>query len=78
MGTPLITSGSTAMAAIFKSEYDFLIADNLDEFEHQCLKLYTDKNLFVKMIENSRLRKDEHNNFQIVKCLLEAFKRLFL
>lgn len=77
MGTPFITSGSTAMAAIYKSEYDFLIADTIEEFEHQSLRLLNDKILFDNMIENCKKRKDEHNNLTIVKCLLSAFEIAF-
>lgn len=77
MGTPLIITGSTAMAAIYKSEYDFLLADNIDQFEYQSLRLLNDKELFNAMIDNGNKRKDEHNNAQIVKQFLEAFQILF-
>ena len=76
MGTPFITSGSSAMASIYKTEYDFLIADNLDEFEYQCLRLLNDQNLFNNMVYNCFSRKDEHNNSLIVSQFLKAFGQL--
>jgi len=78
MGTPFITSGSSAMAAIYKSEFDFLIADTLDEFEYQCTRLVSDEKLFNNMVSNCQLRKDEFNNCLIVKQFLLALERLFL
>lgn len=77
MGTPFITSGSSAMAAIYETEYDFLIADNLEEFEYQCLKLLNNQDVFEQMKSVCNKRKNEHTNYLIVKQLLLAFERLF-
>ena len=74
MGTPLISSGANAMAAIYKSEHDFLIADTTEQFEYQSLRLLNDKVLFDSMTSNANRRKDEHTNSQIVKQFIEAFK----
>jgi hypothetical protein len=77
MGTPLIISPTSAMGAIYKSEYDFLIAGDLNELEYQSLRLLNDENLFKKMIENGNKRKDEHNNYTIVKHFVKAFNMIF-
>jgi len=77
MGTPLISSGANAMAAIYKSEYDFLIADTIEQFEYQSLRLLHNKDLFDAMIANGNIRKEEHTNNQIVKQFSEAFEILF-
>lgn len=77
MGTPLIASGANAMAAIYKTENDFLIADTIEQFEYQCLRLLNDNVLFDSMIANANQRKDEHNNMQIIKQFIIAFKIIF-
>jgi hypothetical protein len=77
MRTPFITSGSSAMAALYKTDYDFLLADTLDEFEYQCMRLLQNRDLFDKMVENCERRKDEHSNVLIVTSLLTAFEKLF-
>jgi hypothetical protein len=77
MRTPFIISGSSAMAALYKSEHDFLLADTIEEFEYQSLRLLNDKKLFDDMITNCDERKDEHTNSQIVKQFIDAFHILF-
>lgn len=77
MGTPLIVSGGSAMAAVYRGEHDFLIADTVEQFEHQSLRLLNDKKLFDDMISNCNNRKDEHTNSQIVKQFINAFQILF-
>lgn len=76
MGTPLITSAHSAMCAIYKTEYDFMIAENLDEFEYQSLRLVNDKVLFENMVNNCKSRRDEHSNYVIVKKFTDIFKIL--
>ena len=73
MGTPFITSGHSAMCAIYKSEYDFLIADNLEQFEYQSIKLKNDENLFSNMVKNANIRRDEHTNEIIISQFMSAF-----
>jgi hypothetical protein len=77
MGTPLIINGNSAMGSIYKNENDFLLADNVEQFEYQCLRLLHHKELFDSMIANGNIRKDEHTNSQIVKQFIEAFQILF-
>ena len=77
MGTPLIINGSSAMASIYKSEHDFLLADTAEQFEYQSLRLLHDRELYDDMITNANKRKDEHTNVQIVQQFLEAFRILF-
>jgi hypothetical protein len=77
MGTPLIASGSSAMAAVYNNEYDFLVADTVEQFEYQSLRLLDDRKLFENMISNCNKRKDEHTNSQIVKQFIDAFQILF-
>lgn len=76
MGTPFITNSNSAMFSIRKSEYDFLIADTLDEFEHQCIRLKHDEDLYHNMIMNANNRKDEHNNEIIIQQWLSAFEKI--
>jgi len=77
MRTPFITSGSSAMAAIYKSETDFLIADTIEEFEHQCIRLLKDETLFKEMMKTCLKRKDEHTNALIVSSFLNAITKAF-
>lgn len=76
MGTPFITNSNTAMCSIYKSEYDFLIADDADEFEYQCLRLKNDEDLFLKMVDNANKRKDEHSDEIIVEQWIECFDKV--
>lgn len=76
MGTPFITSAHSAMCAIYKNEYDFMIAENVDEFEYQSLRLLRDENLFTNMVKNCKDRRDEHSNYIIVKKFIDIFNKL--
>lgn len=76
MGTPFITNSNSAMFSIYESEFDFLIADTIDEFEEQCLRLKTDKNLFEQMIKNANERKNEHTDQIIVDQWMSCFKKI--
>ena len=77
MGTPFIISPTSSMGILYENEYDFLIADDLNMFEYQCLRLLEDKKLFYNMVNNAYKRKDEHNNYLIVKQFYKAFQFLF-
>lgn len=76
MGTPFITNSNTAMCSIYKSKYDFLIADDADEFEFQCIRLKNDKELFDNMVKNANERKDEHTDSIIVDQWKSCFKKI--
>lgn len=76
MGTPFITNSNSAMFSIKKTEYDFLIADNIDEFEYQCIRLKTDEDLFNNMISIAHERKDEHMDSIILDQWIDCFNKL--
>lgn len=76
MGVPFITNSNSAMFSIKQSEYDFLIADTLDEFEQQCIRLKKDEELYNKMILNANNRKNEHTNEIIIQQWIHAFEKI--
>lgn len=68
MRTPCILNNAPEMAVLKETEYDFLIANNADEFFTQACRLKNDEQLFKSMIEHSKC-KDSINpycNLQIV------------
>ena len=66
MEVPAILTPEKAMTYHVKSEYDFLAANNVDEFIFNAHKLRGDKELFYAMIENGRKRKQHVSNQLIV------------
>lgn len=66
MQVPAILTPERAMKYYIKNEYDFLAANNVDEFVHHAYKLRKDKELFYAMIENAKERKKEISNNIIV------------
>jgi hypothetical protein len=66
MEVPAILTPEKAMTYYVKSEYDFLAANNVDEFIFNAHKLREDKELFCAMIENGRKRKQHISNQIIV------------
>ena len=73
MGTPSIFHSNSAMFSIRKSEYDFLIADTVGEFEDACIRLKTDEILFNNMIDVCNKRQNDHTNEDIVKQWVKGF-----
>ncbi len=65
MNTPSIFSPDSAVMSIRKSEYDFLVASNVNEFQNSVELLRSDRSLFEKMVENCKKRADE-NNYDLV------------
>jgi hypothetical protein len=61
------------MFSIRKSEYDFLIADTVGEFEDACIRLKTDEILFNNMIDVCNKRQNDHTNEDIVKQWVKGF-----
>ena len=76
MGTPSIFDPNTAMLSIRKSEWDFLIASSVEEFEHACIRLKTDFDLYHHMMANAKNRRNEHSDQIIVEQWKDAFKKV--
>ena len=76
MEVPAIFSHHTSMSYVRKSEYDYLEANNQDEFIEKCLLLKNNQDFFNKMIENCQLRKKEFDNSIIVAQFKSIVEKL--
>lgn len=76
MRTPAIFNNSPEMAAIRNSDYDFLIANNTEEFLHQASRLKSDKKLFDNMISHA-IMMDKINPYVNMSIVVDQWKEIF-
>jgi hypothetical protein len=73
-GVPILINEDKNLLLNKKSDYDYLPANNLEQFVNSLYKIYTDKEYFINSIRNCDKRKDENNYSDIVN----RFNQLFL
>lgn len=76
MGIPGIFETNSAMLWYRKSNYDFLIADTIDEFEEACIRLKNDKSLYMKMVQRCNEMAGTGVNDEYVKLLVQGLNGL--
>jgi len=71
--TPGIFSSNTAMDHIRETEFDFLMANDIDELNEQVTRLKTDRDLFQSMVDVCIRRQNENNYARITSQWLDVF-----
>ncbi|MBP02197.1 MAG: hypothetical protein CMM25_05270 [Rhodospirillaceae bacterium] len=73
---PGVFSTNPAMDYIRQSEYDFLEANCIEELDYNINRLQTDEKLFMKMVNNCKLRENENSHSVIVDQWLNILNEL--
>jgi hypothetical protein len=74
MGVPGIFSNHPSMTYIKQSEYDYLEANNREEFVDKCRLLKTNNEYYKQMIQNCDKRRNEFNNSLIIDQINNIIK----
>lgn len=74
MGVPGIFSNHPSMTYLKKSEYDYLEANNKEEFVDKCRLLKNNNEYYKQMIQNCDKRRNEFNNSLIIDQINSIIK----